>query len=88
MFSIFNRKFNIQWLVNIMSIKPLSQLAHEHFTTLWDWNFLASHTFHELLHSLHVHYSEATECDPNYYNARILVLTFHNVLCIRNQERF
>lgn len=44
-----------------MSIKPLSQLAHEHFTTLCDWNFLASHTFHELLHSLHVHYSEATE---------------------------
>lgn len=71
-----------------MSIKPLSQLAHEHFTTLCDWNFLASHTFHELLHSLHVHYSEATECDPNYYNARILVLAFHNVLCIRNQERF
>lgn len=30
--------------------KPLSELAHEHFSTLCDQNFLA---LHELLHALH-----------------------------------
>ena len=38
-------------------LKPLSQLAHEHFTTLCDRNFLASyelsHTLHDVWLSLH-----------------------------------
>lgn len=37
--------------------KPLSRLAQEHFTTLFNWNFLnsheLSHTLHDLSHTLH-----------------------------------
>ena len=40
------------------SLKPLSQLAHDHFTTLCDRNILASHdlshTLHDHSHSLHL----------------------------------
>ena len=32
-----------------VALKPFSQLAHEHSTTLCDWNFLA---LHKLLHAL------------------------------------
>ena len=39
-------------------LKPLSQLAHDHFTTLCDRNILASHdlshTLHDHSHSLHL----------------------------------
>ena len=39
-------------------LKPLSQLAHDHFTTLCDQNILASHdlshTLHDHSHSLHL----------------------------------
>ena len=45
----------ITWM-KIHLIKPLSQLAHEHLTTLCDRNFLASHelshTWHDVSHSL------------------------------------
>ena len=41
-------------------LKPLSQLAHDHFTTLCDRNILASHdlshTLHDHSHSLHLFY--------------------------------